>query len=446
MNISCVEDDPVYSKYLSYCIKQNPDHSVKTFVSAKQFLDDLPTDSELVTLDYSLPDMGCEKLIREIRKKQPDLAIIVISAQEDISTAVGLLKKGAYDYIVKNEDTKDRLLNTIKHIAETNKLQKEVRTLRKEIVDKFDFSNVMKGKSKAILQVFSQLEKALTTNITVSISGETGTGKELAAKAIHFNSRLKKQPFVTVNMAAIPENLIESELFGHEKGAFTGADARRLGKFEEAHGGTLFLDEIAEMDLNLQSKLLRVIQEKEVTRIGGNKVIPLSIRLIIATHKNLAEEVKKGNFREDLYYRILGLPITLPPLRERGSDVIVLAKHFIDSFCKENAMTEKSIDSNSQNKLMDYSWPGNVRELKAVIELACVLSPGDDINTSHIVFNPTRENQDFLLKEMTMKEYTNNIIKHFLQKNNNNVVEVAQKLDVGKSTIYRLIKSGEIKI
>ncbi|MCB0479984.1 MAG: sigma-54-dependent Fis family transcriptional regulator [Flavobacteriales bacterium] len=446
MRIWCVEDDPVYSKFIEYGLKLNPNYEVYMFSSGTDMLKQLPGSVDVITLDYRLPDLKCEKLIKEIKTKLPDLPIIVISAQEDIATAVELLKVGVYDYIVKNEETKDRLLNTIKHLGENIKLKEELRSLRREITKRYDFSNSIKGNSKAMQDVFSLLEKAAGSNITVSISGETGTGKELVAKAIHFNSNRNSGPFVAVNMAAIPSSLVESELFGHERGAFTGADQKRIGKFEEANGGTLFLDEIAELNLNLQAKILRVLQEKEINRIGSNKIIKVNSRVIIATHKNLNEEVRNGTFREDLYYRVLGLPIHLPPLRKRGSDIIELAKYFIDQFCEENGLPKKGIEAAANPKLLEYSWMGNVRELKAVTELACVMSSGANIAADDIIFSPTSQSLNLFEEEMSLKEYTNQIVKHYVKKNNNNVVEAAKVLGVGKSTIYRLIKSGEIKM
>jgi DNA-binding NtrC family response regulator len=252
--------------------------------------------------------------------------------------------------------------------------------------------------------------------------------------------------FVAVNVAAIPSELIESELFGHEKGAFTGAHSRRIGKFEEAHKGTLFLDEIGEMDLSIQAKLLRALQEREIVRIGGNEKVKTDVRIIVATHKNLFEEVQKGNFREDLYYRLLGLSIELPPLRERGNDLLILAKHFVDSFCKENKLPQKLISNEAKVKLCSYPFPGNVRELKAVMELAVVMADDDIIYDTDITFNQTANQADFLKQEMTLRDYTRNIINYYLEKYNHDIVTVAKKLDIGKSTIYRMIKNGELKV
>jgi transcriptional regulator with PAS, ATPase and Fis domain len=249
---------------------------------------------------------------------------------------------------------------------------------------------------------------------------------------------------VPVNVTAIPSELIESEMFGYEKGAFTGANTRKIGKFELANKGTIFLDEIGEMDINMQAKLLRVLQEKELTRIGGNKAIKFDARVIVATNKNLAKEVEKGNFREDLYYRLLGLPIEIPPLRFRGNDILILAKFFVDEFCKENKMNMLQISSKAQEKLMKYPFPGNVRELKAVMELACVLTNTDIIEEDHISFNSTNAKSDFLLEEDTLQGYVQKIVKYYLQKYNNNVMVVAKKLDIGKSTIYRMLKNNEI--
>lgn len=286
------------------------------------------------------------------------------------------------------------------------------------------------------------MEKALKTNITVSITGETGTGKELVAKAIHYNSSRKKKPMVAVNIAAIPKELIESELFGHEKGAFTGAASRRIGKFEEAEGGTLFLDEIGEMDLNLQSKLLRVLQERELSRVGGNDVIKIDVRIIVATHRNLQDEVKNGNFREDLFYRLLGLPIQLPPLRERDKDVVLLAKYFLDQFALENGFKKFKITTEAQEKLLQYPFPGNIRELKSIIELAAVMAQDNQVTPEDITFVNTPRDS-FMIKEMKLQEYTYHIIRNYLNKYDNNVMEVAKRLDIGKSSIYRYLKEME---
>ena len=443
IRIFVVEDDPLYMKLVRYIAELNPDHAVHTFEDGKSCLANLHENPKIVILDYTLPDVTGKEVLTAIKKYNPDIQVIVVSSQESINTAVELLKHGAYDYITKDNETKDRLHNAINNAKRVDSLTTEITALKEELNQKYEFDNSIIGESPAIQRVFKMMQKAVKTNITVSITGETGTGKEVVAKAIHHNSDKKSKPFVAVNIAAIPENLIESELFGHEKGAFTGAIARRKGKFEEAHGGTIFLDEIGEMDINLQAKLLRVLQERELTRIGGNEVVKFDVRVIVATHRNLAEEVKSGNFREDLYYRLLGIPIELPPLRERGQDVILIAKHLLSAFAKENKMGTIKLSKEAQNLLVSYPFPGNVRELKSVIELAAVMCEDNQIEAEDITFNSLQKEGQFLFEEMSLRDYTFKIIRHFLDKYDNNVLLVAKKLDIGKSSIYRYLKEME---
>ncbi|WP_317241001.1 sigma-54 dependent transcriptional regulator [Hymenobacter sp. 5414T-23] len=313
VSIFIVEDNVWYGELLEYKLAQNPDYTIRRFTTAHACLNHLVEKPDIITLDYSLPDGRGDQVLRQIRERLPEVAVIVISGQEDVRTAIGLLRQGAYDYLVKDEETVDRLWNTVSNIRKQLALSRENNRLREQIGQKYSPERAILGKSPQIQQLYSLIDKAARTNITVSLSGETGTGKELVAKAIHYHSERREGAFVAVNVAAIPRELIESELFGHEKGAFTGAVDRRIGRFEEAHKGTLFLDEIADLELNLQAKLLRVLQEREVTRVGGNTRIPFDARLMVATHRDLAQEVKEGRFREDLYYRLLGLPILLPP-------------------------------------------------------------------------------------------------------------------------------------
>lgn len=446
VRIFVVEDDPAYTKFLKYVLSLNPDFEPFFFSTGKDCIDNLHKKPSVITLDYSLPDMEGEKVLKSIREFDPEISVIIISAQEKIGTAVELLKGGAFDYISKDEDAKDRILNSIKNARNKNELVREIDRLKHEITVKYEFEKSIIGSSPAIKKVFELIEKAVKTQITVSITGETGTGKELIAKAIHYNSKRKNKSLVAVNVAAIPKDLIESELFGHEKGAFTGAASRRIGKFEEAEGGTIFLDEIGEMDLNLQSKLLRVLQEKELSRIGGNQVIKLDVRVIVATHRNLQEEVRAGRFREDLFYRLLGLPIHLPPMRERGQDILMLSKFFIDQFIKDNGLKNTiTLTPSAQEKLMQYSFPGNVRELKSIIELAAVMSSENQITAEDISFTTPIREDALLLKEMTLQEYTYRIIRTYLDKYDNNVLDVARRLDIGKSSIYRYLKEMESK-
>jgi len=445
LKIFIVEDDTWYGSMLEHYLSLNPEYEVKRFESPRDFFGQLHENPDVVTLDYSLPDCDGAEVLKKIREHNPDIRVIIISGQEDVATAINLLKNGAFDYIVKDDDTKDRLWNSILHLREIRNLKEEVEILKNQVGRKYDFSQMIIGKSDAIERVFALIEKASKTNITVSITGETGSGKEMVAKAIHYNSDRHKMPFVAVNVAAIPRDLVESELFGHEKGSFTGAITRRIGKFEEADKGTLFLDEIGELDINLQAKLLRVLQEREITRIGSSGVTPINVRIIVATHKNLLEEVRNKNFREDLYYRLIGLPILLPPLRDRGNDIVILAKNFTDNFCRENKLPRKTLSPEAQQKLLSYAFPGNVRELKSVVELSVVMSDTDTILPEHITLNATASINDLLNRETTLKEFEIQIIQHYLDKYNKDVLLVARKLDVGKSTIYRMIQNGELK-
>jgi len=444
--IFIVEDDPWYGQLLRHHLSLNPDYEVRLFEKGREMLGSLHEKPDLICLDFGLPDISGDKLMKEIRTRNNELPIIVISGQEEISVAVQLLKSGARDYIVKNEHTKDLLWRSVMNIRENQVLRDEVDSLREQLQVHYSFEGSMVGNSPPITQMYNLMQKAIRTNINVCITGETGTGKELVAKAIHFNGERKKKPFVAINMAAIPAELAESELFGHEKGAFTGAVNMKKGKFEEANGGSIFLDEIGEMDLSLQVKLLRVLQEREVVRIGGNKAIPFDVRVITATHKNLADEVKKGHFREDLYFRVIGLPIVLPALRNRGNDLFLLTKHFIAESAKLNGIKPPTLSAQARDKLSAYPFPGNVRELKAVVDLAVVLCENGEIQPSDLSFHSSLRSDVLIGGSKTLREHTNDIISHYLDNNNNNVIKVAEMLDIGKSTIYNLIKSGDIQL
>ena len=439
--IFVVEDDEWYSRLLVHTLSLNPDYEIQAFGNGKDCLANLHQQPDIITLDYRLPDMKGLDVLKQIKEINEDIQIILISEQDDIGVVVTLLQNGAFDYIVKSKDIRERLLNTVNNIRQGSNLKKEIVNLRQEVKKKYTEQSTIIGNSAATRKVYELIEKAIRTNITVTITGETGTGKELVAKAIHYSSTRSKQPFVAVNVAAIPKELIESELFGHEKGAFTGAAFRRIGKFEEADGGTLFLDEMAEMDIALQAKLLRALQEKEIIRIGSNTPVKFDCRIIIATNKDLQDEIKKGNFRQDLYYRLYGLPIELPPLRERENDVIILAKHFIQVFCKENKMATKTLTPEASARLLSYSFPGNVRELKSVIELAVTLADQHEISAEHIVLGRGQDLlDDIFSSELCLREYDIRIVKKFLDKYDNNIKLVAEKLDLGVATIYRMLK------
>ena len=448
--IFIVEDNPWYGELLDYKLSQNPDYVVRRFTTAQACLNQLSERPDLITLDYSLPDGQGDQVLRQIREQLPEVAVIVISGQEDVNTAVGLLRQGAYDYLVKDEETADRLWHVAGKVREQVMLRRENERLRAQVAQKYAPQRAILGESPQIQHLFSLIAKAARTSINVSLSGETGTGKELVAKAIHFASDHRTGAFVAVNVAAIPRELLESELFGHEKGAFTGAISRRIGRFEEAHKGTLFLDEIADLDLGLQAKLLRVLQEREVTRVGGNSAIAFDARLIVASHRDLAQEVEQGRFREDLYYRLLGLPIVLPPLRERGRDILVLTEHFLHEFCTQNSMAPCQLSEQARQVLLRYPFPGNVRELKAVVELAAVLAEGDVIQAQHLSLRGGLPGQAALVLPPTTDESLRAqmaaIVQRYLDAANGNILQVAAQLQIGKSTIYRMVQNKEIHL
>jgi two-component system, NtrC family, response regulator AtoC len=440
--IFVVDDNNMFLKVMYKFLSQNEKYEVYALSSGRECISRLNEKPDIISLDYTLPDFNGKEVLEKIMQMTPETQVIIVSGQNDINTAIELLKLGAYDYIVKGIDTRDKILISIEKIIEKIELTNENVRLKQAVSKEYNFRNLIKGSSKGIENIFSLMEKAALTNINISIYGETGTGKELVAKGIHFNSKRSNMPFIPVNISSIPDTLIESELFGYDKGAFTGADSSKPGRIEMADGGTLFLDEIAEMNLNTQTKLLRVLQERELTRLGSNKPIKFDVRIIIATHRNLSEMVSKGEFREDLYFRLLGLTIELPPLRERGNDCIILAKHFINEFCDENGMAHKRISVEAQEKIRNYPFPGNVRELKALMELACVLADGVEIESSHININPLNLKQNLLSQEKTLQEYNEEIIRYFIDKYKN-IREVAKRLDVGKSTLYRYLKEQE---
>lgn len=441
--IFVVEDNEWYNRLLRHSLELNPDHEVFSFADGASLLMALGKKPDIVTLDYRLPDANGNDLLQRIIEESPSTAVIIVSEQEDIETAVSLLKAGARDYLEKTKDIRDRLLHSIDIIKKQRSLEQRVQELEEEVARKYDFSATMAGESEVLQQVFKLMTKATRTDINVIVTGETGTGKEMVSKAIHYHSAFARGPFVALNVAAIPRELIESELFGHEKGAFTGAIQGRTGRFEQAANGTLLLDEIGEMDLPLQAKLLRVLQEREFSRVGSNKLIPLKCRVIVATNRDLVDEVKQGRFREDLYYRLFGITINLPPLRERGNDILLLAEMFIGDFCRKQNMEAKKLSKEAKKKLMGYLYPGNVRELKSVVELAATLSEGPEISEADIHFPEIPLESRLFQENRTMREYEHLILDHFLHKYKDDIQLVSKTLDIGKSTIYRMLKERE---
>lgn len=444
MLIFIIEDDPFYAEMLSYQVKQNPDNSTRVFNSGSELLSYNGEKPDAITIDYSLPDYTGLELLKKLNTIYKDVPKIVISSQQEVNKVLELFELGIRDYLIKDNDTKNRLWSILNNISVTKGLKEEVSLLKREIKHSYDNEVKLVGESDNMKQVFCLLNKAYESRINVIVYGETGTGKEVVAKSIHYKSCCANRDFVAVNMAAIPENLIESDLFGHEKGSFTGATMRRKGKFEEANGGTIFLDEIAELDLHLQAKLLRVLQEGEVMPVGGNRKIKLNLRVITATHQDLSRLVQEGKFREDLYYRLMGLQIRLPSLRERGQDILLLANHFLSEYMLLNRTSGLMFSSQASEKLLSYHYPGNIRELRSLVELSAVLSDGKIIEAKDINFYGIDRKKDCELEEKPLKNHCQDIITHFLNKYDDNVVKVSKLLEISKSKIYQMIKEGEL--
>ena len=383
--IFIVEDDQFLGNLIKRTLEKLDNMDVTHFLTPEDCLKNLHQNPDIVSIDYNLPGMNGVELLEKIRNYNDSIQCIMVSGQEKLDVVIDTYKKGVVDYIIKDDNALINLENSVKLLSKTVYLRQENESLKELVIDRNKYTNIL-GNSGPVLKVLRMIQKVEKSNIMVLVTGQSGTGKELVARAIHYNSQRAKKPFVTVNMGAIPDDLIESELFGHEKGAFTDARDRRIGKFEEANEGTVFLDEIGEMDLMMQTKLLRVLQEKEVTRIGSNKSIKLDVRVIAATNRNLVHEVKEGRFREDLFYRLQGFLIHLPPLFERGDDVVLLSKSFLTEFCKENKMSTIALSKEAVKFLLDYKWPGNVRELKAVIERAAIMSENNTILPADLVF------------------------------------------------------------
>jgi Nif-specific regulatory protein len=397
--ILVVDDEIGTRESLKMILKS--DYQVFLAKNAEETFQQLETQPfELILLDIILPDMDGLRVLEKIKQKDPEQMVIMITATKTIKTAVEAMKLGAYDYVTKPFDV-DELRLIISRALSTQALKEENQRLWMEIDRSFGFDNII-GKSKVMRDIFKIVHQVANTRSTVLIMGESGTGKELIARAIHYHSPRKNHPFVTINCAAIPDTLIESELFGHEKGAFTNAIERKLGRFEIAHQGTLFLDEIGELSLMTQAKILRFLEEKEFNRVGGSKTIKVDVRLIAATNKDLPQQVKRGEFREDLFYRINVVPILLPPLRERKEDIPLLIEHFIKKFNSENQKNVKGITSEALQALMNYDWPGNVRELENLIERVVALTQNEYIRPEELPIPFTSISRTNGLKESVL--------------------------------------------
>jgi two-component system, NtrC family, response regulator AtoC len=385
VKVLLIEDDQGSREALTILLKGNG-FTVKGSSSGKDGLDLLVGERfDIVISDLLLPDMSGIEVLTRVKQESPRTEVILVTGHASAETAVLAMKSGAFDYITKPLNL-DELRIIIDKAVEKGELLSENVYLKKQLRDKYEFSNII-GNSQAMQQLFSRMKRIIKTDSTVLILGESGTGKELVAKAIHFNGSRREKPFIAVNCSAIPENLLESELFGHVKGAFTGAVKEKVGKFEAANQGTIFLDEIGTLPMHLQTKLLRVLQEQELERVGSNKQIKLDVRVISATNVNLEEEVQRGNFREDLFYRLNVIPVLIPPLRERIEDILPLTRHFLEKNCRAMQRSVMHLDKEALEALEAYPWNGNVRELENIIERIVALTEGDLITLRDLPAN-----------------------------------------------------------
>jgi len=452
--IFIVDDEPSILKLLTHWVKNLWKYKVEMFENGMDMMSNLSKDPDLILLDIMLPDCNGVDLLPKIKAVKPNLPVIMLSAQGSIEVALSALRNGAFDYFPKPIDN-NRLEPAIKNAISNYDLHRRVEELESNLQKEYSFDNII-STDKNMHDVFKMVTKVLNNDITVLIHGESGTGKELIARAIHFNGNRKDQPFVVVNCASIPRELLESELFGHEKGSFTGAHQRKIGKFELAKGGTLFLDEIGEMEMALQSKILRVIQEKEFERVGGNEVLSTNVRILSATNRDLQKAVEMKEFREDLYYRLNSFPIYVPALRERRSDIVVLIDHFIKSFNEKMSLEIKGITKQALKILYDYEWPGNIRELENTLERSLILTDKNIIDVD-VIPDQLKSPDDNLAIKISGPMFTENspvipfeklkeeAIRHALAKTTGNVVEAARKLHIGRATLYRLMEKYNIE-
>ena len=391
---------------------------------------------DIVLLDLRMPGMDGMEVLKQVKEIVPQTVVIMMTAYASIPGAVQAMQEGAYDYIVKPLDV-DQLTLMLKRIVEHQQLITENILLRKRLTEQYEFEDII-GRSEPMQEVFEMIKAVTDTNATVLVTGETGTGKELVARAIHSNSSQRYGPFVATSCGALPETLLESELFGYEKGAFTGADRSKKGRFELAHGGTLFLDEVGDISIKTQIKLLRVLQEKSFSRLGGTEPIKVDVRLISATNRDLVAAIEDGSFRNDLYYRLNVVTIQLPPLRERKDDVPLLAAHFINKYNVEFNKKFDRVDRKAMDFMIDYHWPGNVRELENVIERALVIDQGPEVKIDHLPFCnveaiPTEAPQ-------ALQEVERLHIEKMLQRNDWNIAKTARLLNIDRSTLHKKIK------
>ncbi len=444
-NILIIDDEPKMCKILRFALEP-VGYQVTTAESAEEGVEKFDgAEFDLVLTDLKMPGKDGLYVLDTVKKKRPDTEVILMTAYATAQNAVDAMKKGAYDYIIKPFEM-DELKFKVNHIMEKRKLAAENIQLKQELKDRYSLDNMI-GMSGVMQEVYKMVEKVAPTDATVLIRGESGTGKELVAQAIHHLSPRASEPFIAVNCGALPESLLESELFGHEKGAFTGADKMKLGRFELAGAGTIFLDEIGEISAATQVKLLRVLQNRQIERVGGTKTLEIKARTITATNRDLEEMLRDNAFREDLYYRINVFPITLPPLRDRKEDIPNLVGHFL----KKLGRKEGDIDSLSLNQLLKYHWPGNVRELENVIERALIMSGTgkitlDDLapHVKNLPASPGSASLEIPDEGLSLEQVEIDLIKNALTKTNGNKSRAAKLLGITRRKLYSMMERLDV--
>ncbi len=448
MNHVLIIDDEVEICESIKMILEYEDYKVDYFTDAKEGLKNLEfNEYSVLLLDIQMPNMTGFEVLNELRTKKSNMNVIMISAHSSLENAVKATKLGAFDFIEKPID-REKLLISVRNASERTNLITENKNLKKDL----EVEHTMIGSSKVFTSILQTISRVAQSDARILITGENGTGKELAAREIHLQSKHADQPFVEVNCAAIPNELIESELFGHEKGAFTGAHNKRIGKFEAANKGTLFLDEIGDMSLQAQAKVLRAIEDGKIERVGGNSKIDVDVRIVAATNKVLAKEIEDGNFREDLYHRLNVIPITIPPLRDRKEDIPLLVDHFVKAICQKNNFPLVIFTDSAISLLTNMHWSGNIRELKNIIERIIIMIPSDEITVNDIsalVPNSVSKTDDFLNVTNSFQEFKEKAERAFilkqLQLNNWNISKTSEVLGIQRSHLYNKMKKYNIE-
>lgn len=462
-HILIIEDDPFQSAILERMLLKQSDYIITRISNGKESLEFIKQDHtiSLIFLDIGLPDIDGIALLEKIKQSNPTLPVIILTSSEHISDAVTTIKKGAIDYLSKPPE-KERIMVAVRNALKIYSLSEEISHLKRTTNNQTVFADLI-GYDQGLRHIIGVSKKAAESDISVLITGETGVGKELFARAIHGESSRHDKPFIAVNCGAIPNQLVESTLFGHEKGSFTGAISKNIGKFREANGGTIFLDEIGELPLNIQVSLLRTLQQNEVEPVGANKLHPINVRIISATHRSLPDEIQQGNFRQDLFFRLYGLPIKIPPLRDRIQDLPHLVDYFIKKFTLQDNISPKTLSPDALHRLNHYHWPGNIRELKNLMHRVLILTDNEFISDSdiHSVMmpqstisdnnSPTNRNNltviDAKGEVRSLSDIEQQAFQIVMQYYDNNISKAHRSLGIAKSTFYRkwnTIKSKDL--